>query len=82
MDNTRAGGSCINHNAVHFYNHSLPFGGVNNSGIGKGHGRFSFEAFANPRGILTQHVPNALEILIPPYNKAKQKIIDMTIKYF
>ncbi|MEM9931412.1 MAG: aldehyde dehydrogenase family protein, partial [Bacteroidota bacterium] len=81
MENTRAGGSCINHNAVHFYNTHLPFGGANNSGIGNGHGRFGFEAFSEPRGVLKQHIPNALELLLPPYNDFKQKLIDLTIKY-
>jgi aldehyde dehydrogenase (NAD+) len=30
----------------------LPFGGVGNSGMGKCHGWFGFEAFANARGVL------------------------------
>lgn len=82
LNNTRAGGGCINHCAVHFYNTNLPFGGSNNSGIGKGHGFEGFKSFSNARGILKQHVPNALELLVPPFNGFKQKIIDLTIKYF
>lgn len=82
LANTRAGGGCINHNAVHFFNANLPFGGSNNSGIGKGNGWHGFQAFSNPRGILRQHVPNALELLMPPYTDFKQKLIDFTIKYF
>ena len=82
LANTRAGGGCINHNAVHFFNANLPFGGSNNSGVGKGHGWFGFQEFSNPRGILRQHVPNALEMLMPPYNGFKQKLIDFTIKWF
>lgn len=82
LENTRAGGTCINHNAVHFFNANLPFGGSNNSGIGKSHGWFGFEAFSNPRGVFKQHVPNALDMLMPPYNNFKQKLIDLTIKYF
>lgn len=82
LNNTRAGGGCINHCAVHFYNTNLPFGGVNNSGIGKGHGDDGFKAFSNSRGILQQHIPNALEMLLPPYSGFKQKLIDFTIKYF
>ncbi|MEM8908256.1 MAG: aldehyde dehydrogenase family protein, partial [Bacteroidota bacterium] len=82
LNNTRAGGGCINHNAVHFFNSNLPFGGSNNSGIGKGHGWYGFQAFSNPRGTLKQHIPNALELLLPPYNNFKQKLIDLTIKYF
>ncbi len=82
LNNTRAGGSCINHSAVHFFNNELPFGGSNNSGIGKGHGWYGFQAFSNARGILKQHIPNALELLMPPYNDFKQRLIDLTIKFF
>ncbi len=82
LANTRAGGTCINHNAVHFYNTHLPFGGSNNSGIGKGHGWYGFTAFSNARAVFRQHIPNALELLVPPYTGFKQKIIDLTVKYF
>lgn len=82
LANTRAGGSCINHSAVHFFNCNLPFGGSNNSGIGKAHGWYGFQSFSNARGILKQHIPNALELLLPPYNNFKQTLIDLTIKYF
>jgi aldehyde dehydrogenase (NAD+) len=82
MNNTRAGGACINHSALHFYNNNLPFGGSNNSGIGKAHGWFGFEAFSNAKGVYRQILPPALEILVPPYNDFKQKIIDLTIKWF
>jgi aldehyde dehydrogenase (NAD+) len=82
MADTRAGGTCINNNDIHFFNPNLPFGGVNNSGIGKGHGRFGFEAFSNPRAVYRQHLPSALEFLMPPYNKMKEKLIELTIKWF
>ena len=83
MQNTRAGGTCINHSAVHFFNNYLPFGGSNNSGIGKGHGFFGFEAFSNARGVLKQVTPfTALDLLTAPYNAMKQKLIDISIKLF
>jgi aldehyde dehydrogenase (NAD+) len=82
LSNTRAGGSCINHNAIQFFNLNLGFGGSNNSGIGRGHGDEGFKAFSNPRGIIHQHIPNALDLLTPPYNDFKQKLIDLTIKWF
>lgn len=82
INNTSAGASCINHNAVHFYNTNLPFGGVNNSGIGKSHGFAGFQEFSNARAIFKQNIPNALELLVPPYNDFKQKLIDITLKYF
>lgn len=82
IDNTRAGGTCINQNGIQFFNLNLGFGGSNNSGIGKSHGDEGFKAFSNPRGIMHQHIPNALDFLTPPYNGFKQKLIDLTIKWF
>lgn len=82
LDNTRAGGGCINHNTLHYFNPNLPFGGSNNSGIGKAHGKEGFKAFSNARGILKQYVPNALELLMPPYSDFKQRLINIAIKWF
>lgn len=83
INNTRAGGTCVNHTGIHFFNNNLPFGGSNNSGIGKGNGFFGFEAFSNPRAVLKQWAPfNGLDGMTAPYTKSKQKLIDMTIKWF
>lgn len=83
IQNTRAGATCVNHSGIHFFNNNLPFGGANNSGIGKGNGFFGFEAFSNPRAVLKQWSPiSGLDFMAPPYTAAKQKLIDMTIKWF
>jgi aldehyde dehydrogenase (NAD+) len=83
INNTRAGATCVNHSAIHFYNNNLPFGGSNNSGIGKGNGFFGFEEFSNPRAVVKQWLPmSGLDRMAPPYTAAKQKLIDMTIKWF
>jgi aldehyde dehydrogenase (NAD+) len=82
ISNTRAGNTCINHNALNFYNVNLPFGGTNNSGIGNAHGFFGFEAFSNARSVYRQHIPGAIELLVPPYTKWKEKLIELTVKYF
>lgn len=82
INQTRAGGTVINHNSLHFSNQDLPFGGSNNSGIGKSHGKFGFEEFSNARGVLKQWAPfSSVDMLMPPYTGFKQKIIDLTIKY-
>jgi aldehyde dehydrogenase (NAD+) len=82
INNTRAGGTCINHNALHFYNINLPFGGSNHSGIGKAHGFFGFEAFSNARSVYRQHIPGAIDLLTPPYTRWKEKLIELTVKFF
>ena len=82
LNNTRAGGTCVNHNLLQYLNHNLPFGGSNNSGIGKSHGYFGFLEFTNQRSLLKQHTYGAVDLLKPPYSNWKQKIVDLTIKWF
>lgn len=82
LGGTRAGGTAVNDTLVHFYQRNLPFGGVGNSGMGKAHGVFGFQSFSNARGVLEQPTPfSAIQLLYPPYNKWKQKLIDFTIRY-
>ncbi|WP_178987322.1 aldehyde dehydrogenase family protein [Winogradskyella schleiferi] len=82
LNNTRAGGSCINNSVLHYANHNLPFGGTNNSGIGKSHGFFGFKAFSNERSVLKQHTFGVTELLFPPYSGFKEKLARLTIKWF
>lgn len=82
LDNTRAGSTCINTNLLQYSNHYLPFGGSNNSGIGKSHGIFGFQEFSNMRSVLKQHTKGSIELLFPPYTNFKQKLVDLTLKWF
>ena len=82
INNTRAGSTCINNNVIQYSNHNLPFGGTNNSGIGKSHGIFGFQEFSNMRSVMKQHTKGSIEFLFPPYNKFKQKLTDFTIRWF
>lgn len=80
---TSAGGVCINDAALHFMHHRLPFGGVNNSGIGKSHGKFGFEAFSNQKPVLRQRTGlTSARALYPPYTAFSQKIMDWFLKLF
>jgi len=81
-EKTRAGSGCINHNVVHYSNHHLPFGGVNNSGIGKSHGVYGFLEFSNQRSTVRQYTPSTVELLMPPYTGLKQKMVDATLRWF
>ena len=82
IQNTRAGSTCVNQNLIQYSNHHLPFGGSNNSGIGKSHGYYGFKAFSNERAIMKQHVKGINEWLFPPYDNLKQKLTDFTLKWF
>lgn len=52
ISSTTAGGSVVNHTMMHYMSPFLPFGGVGNSGIGRGHGHFGFMDFSNQRPVL------------------------------
>lgn len=52
VDGTVFGGGCINNTVVQFANSSLPLGGVGNSGIGRYHGKFSFEEMTRLKPVL------------------------------
>ena len=49
---TSSGGGCINDVIMHIANENAPFGGVGNSGMGRYHGKDSFEAFSHTRTIV------------------------------
>lgn len=83
MAGTSAGGTAINETLMHFFQTSLPFGGIGQSGIGRSHGFYGFEAFSNVRGVLEQPTRwSGIQFMYPPYTKLKQKLIDLTLKYF
>jgi aldehyde dehydrogenase (NAD+) len=46
------GGGAINNTIMHFISPFLPFGGVGASGMGKYHGKYSFDTFSHSKSIL------------------------------
>ena len=78
--NTTSGGITVNDVMVHAFDPAIPFGGVNQSGIGKGYGKYSFLEFTNARAVVYQssEAPND-EFFKPPY-EGKAEIILGTLK--
>jgi aldehyde dehydrogenase (NAD+) len=82
ITHTTAGGTCINDTLIHIGNTDLPFGGVNNSGIGKTHGHYGFLAFSNERAVLHQRIGlTTIKMLYPPYTKQKEQLLQMFKKF-
>lgn len=52
LNHTTSGDAEINSTIIHVGSHFLPFGGVGTSGMGKYHGKFSFESFSHSRSVL------------------------------
>jgi len=77
LTETSAGGTCINQAVLHFVHPNLPFGGVNNSGIGMSGGEWGFKAFSHERSVLEDKWGSA-HMMHPPYTPKVKKLIKMT----
>ncbi len=82
LANTSAGGGCVNDCLLHIGHPDLPFGGVNNSGIGKSHGHFGFMEFSNVRAVLKNRVGwTGFKLLYPPYTAKVQNLVSKLKKF-
>ena len=80
LDRTSAGDTVVNDTLLQFSNVELPFGGVNNSGLGKSNGFFSFQEFSNQRGVMQRDF-GTLTFIYPPYTNRVNKILNFIMKY-
>ena len=60
---------------LQYANPYLPFGGVNNSGVGKSGGKSGFLEFTNKKSVLFQKSGFSIaKIIYPPYTVFKEKL--------
>lgn len=80
IENTGSGTVAINETKMHFANPYLPFGGKGNSGMGKYHGKSSFDTFTHYRSIL--HKKNKIDFSLryPVYNERNRNILKCFLK--
>ncbi|MCJ8518096.1 aldehyde dehydrogenase (NAD+) [Pseudorhizobium tarimense] len=74
ISRTSSGGVGVNLTTMQYTHPRLPFGGVNNSGIGAGHGYFGFQAFSHEKPILTDR-RSMVPMLFPPYTTRVERLI-------
>lgn len=74
-----SGGACINNASWHLTNPNLPFGGRGNSGIGRYHGKHSFDTFSHQKAVM--RTPNWFDpaLKYPPL-KGKLSIFKKIIR--
>jgi aldehyde dehydrogenase (NAD+) len=83
LNRTTAGTTCVNEGFIHFVNPSLPFGGKGDSGLGRAHGKRSFQEFSNERSVLRRtYGSDLLQTLYPPYNRLTSRVADWVLRYF
>ena len=79
LRNTTSGGVTINDTIIHVANSNLPFGGVGSSGLGKYHGKSSFDVFTHERAVMKRGTFIEFNIRFAPY-KDKIKILKKAMK--
>jgi aldehyde dehydrogenase (NAD+) len=79
LQNIAFGGGCVNNSSWHFTNHHLPFGGRGNSGIGRYHGKYSFDVFSHAKAVMKTPAWFDPAIKYPPF-KGKLKLFKWIIR--
>jgi len=77
---TQSGSAAVNDTVMQIASPYLPFGGIGPSGMGRYHGRHSFETFSNMRTVL--YKSNMVDIFVryPPYTSFKEKAIRLLMR--
>ncbi|XP_040996557.1 aldehyde dehydrogenase family 3 member H1 isoform X2 [Juglans microcarpa x Juglans regia] len=74
-----AGGVIVNDTVLHLSVDGLPFGGVQESGMGAYHGKFSFDAFSHKKAVLYRSFAGDAPVRYPPYTKGKLRLMKALI---
>lgn len=82
INNIISGSVAINEIILQVSNHHLPFGGINDSGLGNYHGEFGFKTFSHQRSILKRRINIGVDYFYPPYSATKQKVVDFIFEKF
>jgi aldehyde dehydrogenase (NAD+) len=80
LNHTSSGGAVINDFMLGYANPELPFGGVNNSGIGKYMGFYGFVGFSNEKAIVHRKW-GTLSMIYPPYTPRVKWLVEMLQKW-
>lgn len=75
MQQTHAGGVCINDSLMHVGQDDLPFGGIGPSGMGAYHGEAGFLTFSHQKAIHKKGRFSSGTFVYPPFNRAVFRLI-------
>ena len=74
------GGGCINDTIIHLAASRMPFGGVGSSGMGRYHGKASFDTFSHQKSIVKKGTWLDLPVRYPPYTPAKDRLLRRSLR--
>ncbi|XP_019500718.1 PREDICTED: aldehyde dehydrogenase family 3 member B1-like [Hipposideros armiger] len=80
---TSSGAFTANDGFMYLSLSSLPFGGVGKSGMGRCHGKFSFDTFSHHRSCLLTHtgLEKLNNIRYPPYTNRKKQLLTWALSF-
>ncbi|KAL2905463.1 Aldehyde dehydrogenase family 3 member F1 [Bienertia sinuspersici] len=73
VSETSSGSVLFNDVLIHYLCDELPFGGIGQSGMGRYHGKYSFEAFSHEKPVLYRGYYPDLAARYPPWNAFKME---------
>lgn len=80
LKRTLSGSSAINDTVIQIASPYLPYGGVGSSGLGRYHGKKTFETFSNMRSVLKKSNLIDISLRYPPYDKIKKSVIGFLMR--
>ncbi|KAH0915716.1 hypothetical protein HID58_030162 [Brassica napus] len=80
LSETSSGSVTFNDLMIQYMCDALPFGGVGQSGMGRYHGKYSFECFSHEKAIMEGSLAMDLEARYPPWNNFKLNFIRLAFR--
>ncbi|HUW92540.1 MAG TPA: aldehyde dehydrogenase family protein [Bacteroidales bacterium] len=77
---TQSGSAAVNDTVMQIASPYLPYGGLGSSGIGRYHGKRSFQTFSNMRSVLVKSNLIDMWLRYPPYNSIKARIVSLLLR--
>ena len=75
------GGGAVNQTNVHVYLDSIPFGGVGESGIGSGNGKYGFDSMTHAKSMLIAPPDTSIDHVYPPFTMEKVQSLNQWLDY-
>ncbi len=74
------GGGCINDTMIHISSGKHPFGGVGNSGMGRYHGKYSFDTFSHKKTVVKKGWGFDVKMRYHPYTNSNKTLPKWLLK--
>ncbi|KAI6669556.1 hypothetical protein NL676_004441 [Syzygium grande] len=81
VSKTSSGSVVFNDTVIQYLADALPFGGIGESGMGKYHGKFSFDTFSHHKAVLRRSFLIDFWFRFPPWNDHKLQLFRLSYCY-